>query len=203
MNIDIIPFFDDSPVEDLPEGGEVGGAAVLVVEVVGVLPDVEGEEGLEAAGYGVAGIGLLGDDEGAVGIGGEPDPAGAEEADAFGYELVLEGFEAAPLLYNLLAKRALGSKRPSAGTELREVHLVVEDLAGIVEEGAGGFRHDLFERQLFQAAAGQQLIQVVHIGLQMLAVVEGQGAGADDGIQGVQSIGEGDQGKHGVISFSF
>ena len=81
----------------------MGGAAVLVVEVVGVLPDVEGEEGLEAFRYGVAGIGLLGDDEGAVGLGGEPDPAGAEEADALGDELVLEGFEAAPLLYELLA----------------------------------------------------------------------------------------------------
>ena len=38
----------------------MGGAAVLVVQVVGVLPDVEGQEGLEAAGYGVAGAWLLG-----------------------------------------------------------------------------------------------------------------------------------------------
>ena len=69
---------------------------------------------------------------------------------------------------------------------------MVEDLAGVVEEGTGGFRYDLFERQLFQAAAGQQLVEIIHIGLQMLAMVEGQGAGADDGIQGVQAVGEGD-----------
>ena len=34
----------------MPEGAQVGGAAVLVVEVVGVLPDVEGQERLEIPG---------------------------------------------------------------------------------------------------------------------------------------------------------
>ena len=43
--------------------------AVLVIQIVRVLPDVEGEEGLEALCDGVAGVGLLGDDEGAVLVG--------------------------------------------------------------------------------------------------------------------------------------
>ena len=81
----------------------MGGTAVLVIQVVGVLPDVEGEEGLEALRHGVDGVGLLGDDEGAVLVGGEPDPAGAEEADALGFEVSLEGGEGAPLLFDLLA----------------------------------------------------------------------------------------------------
>ena len=38
----IVPVLYHTPVEDLPEGGKVGGTEVLVVEVVGVLPDVEG-----------------------------------------------------------------------------------------------------------------------------------------------------------------
>ena len=42
----------------------------MVVQVVGVLPDVEGEEGLEAAGDGVTGGGFLGDLLGAVGVTG-------------------------------------------------------------------------------------------------------------------------------------
>ena len=78
------------PVHNPPQSLEMSSAAVLVVEVVGVFPDVEGEEGAEMpglaghdAGDGVAGVGLLGDDEGAIGIGGEPDPAGAEEGGAF------------------------------------------------------------------------------------------------------------------------
>ena len=97
----LVPGTDDGPVDEGPEGGEVGGAAVLVVEVVGVLPDVEGEDGLEAAGDGVAGAGLLGDGERAVRRGGEPDPAGAEEPDALGDEVVLEGVEGAPLFDDL------------------------------------------------------------------------------------------------------
>ena len=75
----------------------MGGAAVLVVKVVGVLPDVKGEDGLEAAGEGVAGAGFLGDGECAVGGAGKPYPAAAEEADAFGFEVGLEGGEGAPL----------------------------------------------------------------------------------------------------------
>ena len=89
------------PVDDLPELLQLGGAAVLEVEVVGVLPDVEGEYGLEAFGDGVAGAGLLGDGESAVRRGGEPDPAGAEQSDALGDELVLEGVEGAPLFHDL------------------------------------------------------------------------------------------------------
>ncbi len=75
----------------------MGGATVLVVKVVGVLPDVEGEEGLEAAGDGVAGAWLLGNLQGAVGGGGKPYPATAEKARALGFEVCLEGVEGAPL----------------------------------------------------------------------------------------------------------
>ena len=79
----------------------MGGAAVLVVKVVGVFPDVEGEEGLEAAGDGVAGALLLGDDEATVGCGGEPYPAGAEDADSASIEISPEGVETPPLLFDL------------------------------------------------------------------------------------------------------
>ena len=41
----IVPFLDHAPIDNPPQGLEVRGAAVLVVEVVGVFPDVEGEEG--------------------------------------------------------------------------------------------------------------------------------------------------------------
>ena len=79
----------------------MGGAAVLVVQVVGVLPDVEGEDGFEAVGDGVIRIGVLCDGQFALGIRLQSHPAGAEEADAFGFELGFEGVEGAPLFLDL------------------------------------------------------------------------------------------------------
>ena len=178
------------PVHDFPEGLEVRGAAVLVVEVVGVFPDVEGEERGEAVGGGGVGAGVLADGESAGGIGLEPDPAGAEEGGAFRFEVGLEVFEGAPLLPD--AGRQGGFRDGTGGlrgTELREVQVVVQDLAGVVEDGAGGLPDDLLERLVLQARAGQELVQVVHIGLQVLAVVECQRAGADDRFQGVRCVG--------------
>ncbi len=142
------------PVKNLPEVVKLGGTAVLVVEVVGVLPDVEGEERAEAFGDGVAGAGLLSDNEGAVGGGGEPDPAGAEEGGAFGFEFGKEGFEGAPLF--LYLGYELGFFRFARCCvvhrfELGEVEVVVEDLAGVVEDGGGGLAsggrldHDVLE----------------------------------------------------------
>lgn len=92
-----VPSLHHAPIDNSPQGLEVRGAAVLVVEVVGVFPDVEGQEGFEAVGDGVVGAGVLADGQGAGGIGLEPHPAGPEEADALGDELFLEGFEGAPL----------------------------------------------------------------------------------------------------------
>lgn len=96
-----VPLPYHVPVDDRPEGLEVGGAAVLVVQVVGVLPYVEGEEGLEAVGYRIVCIGALEDGQFAILVGCEPHPSAAEEANAFGFEIGLEGFEGTPLFLDL------------------------------------------------------------------------------------------------------
>ena len=103
----IIARFDDFPVHDLPEGGEMGGAAVLVVEVVGVFPHVESQQWFQTPGDGVAGVGFLRDDQGAIFLRGEPYPATAEEGDTFSLELSLESVEGAPLLFDLGRQRRL------------------------------------------------------------------------------------------------
>lgn len=69
-----------------------------------------------------------------------------------------------------------------------EIEVVVEDLAGVVEEGAGGFSHYLFKRQLLQARGGEEFVEVVDVGLKVLAVMELKGAGADDRHKGVLGI---------------
>ena len=185
----VIASFNHFPVHDLPKGGEVGSAAVLVVEIVGVLPDVEGEQGFEAFREGVAGVGFLGDDQGAVFLCGEPHPAAAEEGDAFGLELGFEGIEVTPLLLDLsclITRRLLGHL--VGGLKLGEVEVVVEDLAGIVEDAALGFFHDLFQRHRLERRAGNEFVEVVHVALEVLAVVEFEGLGADHRRQGVLGV---------------
>ena len=108
-----------------------------------MLPDVEGEQRLEAGGDGVASVGALEDEEGAGAVGGEPYPAGAEEARAFGFEVGFEGVEGAPLLFDLHLKMPGRAGHDGfivthdliGGLELGEVHIVVVHLAGVVEDG--------------------------------------------------------------------
>ena len=59
-------FFYDVPVNNLPKRGEMIGPTILVIEVVGMFPDVEGQQGLEAFLNGIGGVHLLRDDEFAV-----------------------------------------------------------------------------------------------------------------------------------------
>ncbi len=163
------------------------GAAVLEVQVVGVLPDIEGQQRPESVGDGVVGAGALEDREGAVFVGGKPHPTGAENADAFGFELGLERLETPPLLIDTGGQMARRGGLGGIGrSELGEVQIVVQDLAGIVEYGAGWRLTDCFlKRQAFQPAAGQQFVEVVDVCFQMLSVVESQGLRADDRFQGV------------------
>ena len=177
----------------MPEGGEVVGAAVLIVEIVGVLPDVEGEEGLEVVKEGVVGVGFLGDDEFAVGADAEPDPAGAEEGGATVLELMLERFERAEVADYQVGYGA--GAEVVGGAELVEIHGVVEELAGVVEEGAGGALDDLGEGLALEAAGGEELVEVVEVGFEVLAVMELEGLGADDA-EGVGGVGEG---RHGEL----
>ena len=61
-----VALLNDVPIDNLPEGSKVVGTSVLIVQVVGMLPYVEGEQRGETLLNGVGGIGLLCDDEVAV-----------------------------------------------------------------------------------------------------------------------------------------
>ena len=156
-----------------------------------MLPDVEGQKRFQTLGKRVPGIGFLGDDEGTIRGGGEPDPAGAEEADAFGDEVGLEGGEGAPLLFNLrfeLARRPFGELRDRR-FKLREVQVMVQDLAGVVEDGAVGIADDFFQGHRLEFGAGNEAVEVVDIALEVLAVVKADGIGTDNRCQGIGGIG--------------
>jgi len=86
---------DAVPVDDLHESGDVFGAAVLVFEVVGVLPDVDAEDGGVAEREGAVLVRRGLDGEGSGGVAGEPGPAAAEDAGTGFGEGGLEGGERA------------------------------------------------------------------------------------------------------------
>ncbi len=167
----------------------MGGAAVLVVEVVGVFPDVEGQEGLEPMGGGVVGAGVLADGKGAGGIGLEPHPAGAEEGGAGGDEGGLEGGEGAPLGLDLSLEGPGRCRCGRLRRELRKVQIMIQDLAGVVEDAPGRFLNNLFQGHRLELGPGNELIQIVHVALQVLAVVKSERAGGNDGLQRVNRIG--------------
>lgn len=67
--------------------------------------------------------------------------------------------------------------------ELREVHVVVENLPGIVEDASRAVAHDVLKRLACPLRCWQQGVEVIHVGLEMLSVVEGDGLCADDGFE--------------------
>jgi hypothetical protein len=86
---------------------------------------------------------------------------------------------------------------------LLPIEVVVPGLARIVEDRLvrvvlGGLPDDLLQRHRLVGRAGDQLVQLVDIGLVMLAVVEGDGARRDHRLQRVLRIGQG-----GKREFSF
>ena len=214
----------------------MGGAAVLVVQVVGVLPDVEGEDGLQASDDGVGGAGLLGDGERAVRRRRKPYPAGAEEPGALGDELVLECVQATPLLHDLLrqggfragpgntaGRQGLGpglrkrqallalrqARGPGGRPELREIQVVVQYLPCVVENGAGRLADNLGQDRFFappgmterlEFRPDDQLVQVIDIALQMLAVMESYRPCADHRLQRILLIRKFNQCKHIVLA---
>lgn len=89
-------FRNFRPIDDVPPCGDEVGAAVLVVEVVGVFPDIEAEDGFAEIGVWddafherVVLVGGAGDFEFAI-LQDQPCPAGAE---AFGRSFAKSFFE--------------------------------------------------------------------------------------------------------------
>src|ERR1039458_1640408 len=87
---------DFVPVDDAPPGGQIVGAAVLVFQVVGVLPDVVAEDGIQALGQRRFLVGGGDDLELAAGE-DEPTPAGTELLGGGFIEGLLEGFKVAEI----------------------------------------------------------------------------------------------------------
>lgn len=85
------PLGHSLPVDNVPDGAEVLGLAVLVLQVVGVLPGIDAQQGDQVAGDGV----LVGTGDQAQRAGllvlGDPGPAAALDTGEGGVGLLHEG----------------------------------------------------------------------------------------------------------------
>ena len=93
------------PVNRSPPGGEIVRPLVLVLEVVGMLPDVVGQDGVEALRQGRILVGSGDDFELAAGQ-HKPAPAGTELLGRGFVEGLLEGLEVAEVVRDLLGDGA-------------------------------------------------------------------------------------------------
>ena len=160
-----VTLVDDFPVDELPEGSEMVGTAILIIHIVGVLPNVEGEQWAESVSDWVLCVLLLSDDEFTISIGGKPNPSRAEKRSAFLGKLLLEGFKTTELCFNGLRNFACWEIVSLWSTECQEVEVVVEDLSCIVEDATRGLLHDFFEWEVLESTTRQSGIEVVHVGL--------------------------------------
>src|SRR6478672_9234325 len=89
----LVTFVDLVPVHNAPPGLQIFGAAVVVLKIVGVLPHVVAEDGVQSLTYRIVLIGRSNDLHFTLGIAGEPYPSAAELLHAGLVELRLEIFE--------------------------------------------------------------------------------------------------------------
>jgi hypothetical protein len=167
---------DEVPVDLAPDRFEVLRAGVAVVDVVGVLPDVDGEQRGLAFGERGAGVGGVQQVDTAVGVLDQPGPAGAEVGSGGLAEGLLELVEGAELGVDGVGQGAAGLAA-AVRAQAVPVEGVVPDLGGVVEDAAGRLFDDVFQGQVLELGAWDQVIQVGDVGLVMFAVVVVDGLG--------------------------
>src|ERR1039457_1615428 len=131
-----------SPVDYVPPRGEVIGAAVLVLEVVGVLPNVVAEDGVETLAQRRVLI-RGGDDLELAALAHEPSPAGAELLGCGLIESLLEGVKVAEIFCDLggdsAGGRAADSGRAGRTHEVPECGVVGVAAAVVADNSANVF----------------------------------------------------------------
>lgn len=162
---------------------------VTVVDVVGVFPDVAGQQRGIAAGQRVAGADGACQGQGTVSLFHQPAPTGTEGADRSLGELFLELVERTESGVDRLGQCA---SRLAAGVwrQAVPVESVVPDLGGVVEDATRRGFDDLFQGLAFELGARHQVVQVHDIGVVVLVVVILQGFLGDVRLQGIVCVGQ-------------
>src|ERR1700730_16960299 len=125
----VIPFFDGRPVDGVPPGGHVVRALVLILQVIGVLPDVDAHDRHAALRDGVVLVREAADRE-LVARQVEPAPTTAELPDGRLRKGVLEGREVPKGLVDRL-RQLLGGLAAAIGAHDLPEDRVVEVAAPV------------------------------------------------------------------------
>src|SRR5688572_24023485 len=173
---------DVRPIDHVPPRIDIVGAAVLVIEVVGVLPDIETEDRDLAFHHRRILIGGAGDAETATRLDDEPRPTATKTAGRSGLELRLEVVEA--------AKRGIDGGRKVTGGHAFGVRphdvpeqVVIQITAAVIADSvADAFRqavqvlHQPFGRLALKVSLTfERLIEIVGVGFVVLAVMDFHG----------------------------
>ena len=177
------------PVGKIPECLDIFRPRVAVVDVVGVLPDVAREQRTVGAGDWRGGVAGTDQAEASVRALHQPGPARTERSDGGLAEIFLELREAAEALLDRIGQLA----RRFAAALRREavpVERVIPDLRGVVEHAALRFLDDRHEVEIFELGTLDQVVEIGHMGLVVLAIVIVERFGGDVRRQGVACVGK-------------
>jgi hypothetical protein len=189
---------DFVPVDNVPPGSEIFWTAVVVFQIVGVLPNVVAEDGEMALRNRAVLIGRGHDVHVSTWLASEPDPSGAELLDAGFVELGLEIFEVTESFGDGLGDRARGIATAFGLHDLPE-HGVVDVAAAVVADcGANVFGDGVeIADQFFRSLLGQLgmffegCVEILDVGTVMHVVVQGHRLLVDDGFERRVIVGQG------------
>ena len=192
------------PVDDSPESTDVIRAAILVIEVIGVLPDIESKDGggttasCSGAHEWIVLIWCGGDGEGFVCFDHEPCPARAETCGACLGKSFLEGIKRSKGSIDGCSEIARWRGGTAWSDDLPEV-TVIDVATSVVADGtADVFWHgckvgdQIHSGFVFDTCfASDGVVEVGDVGLVMLAMVDFHGASIDVWFESVVVVTEG------------
>lgn len=186
------------PIDDVEKRGNIIGAAVLVVQVVGVLPHVKAEDGgtffIGHVHEGVVLVGRGGDEQLVVAVCAEPGPTGAETGGGSGRKFLFEVFKRPEVTVNRFGDVHLGGRLAAAiGRHDLPKEGMVVIAAAIVAHGhavLGDVGEDVLDLHPFKGGAGDGVVEVGGVPGVVLAVVDFHRAGVNVRFERIEGIGE-------------
>ena len=164
------------PIQKMIDHGiDVIRSAVLIIQIVRVLPDVDGQKGRLAMGHRRIGVGRL-DNLETLFIGHQPGPPASKLTHGRSAEFPLKIVITSKALIDSLADLPLRLSSP-ARRQAFPIEVVIPCLSGVIEESrlVGKrccFLYDLNQMQISKLGAPHQLSRLVHVRFMMLAVME-------------------------------
>mmetsp|Transcript_29202 Transcript_29202/g.73464 ORF Transcript_29202/g.73464 Transcript_29202/m.73464 type:complete len:220 (+) Transcript_29202:47-706(+) len=158
------------PVDELPPGIDVRRTSILVIDVVGMLPHVNGEDRSLTRGQRVASIMGAYHLELTVGVLDEPCPARAKVSGSSSGELLLEGIKAAKVTNDGFSDRTSGFSSALRGQRV-PVEGVVPGLSSAVEHTSSTGSDELLQGLASGVVLGSS-VQLGHVALMMFTIVK-------------------------------